>query len=89
MGLYQGCSGLGLSKPLLIPPKATHDYRKFIADDIEKESDLAKAAQLVSKEVGWCDYVEMDLSWKSLLAMPSQLISFCIQSTHNILLFQG
>jgi len=50
MGLHQqGRSGLGLSKPPLIPPKGTHDYRKFIsdlADDIEKESDLAKTAQL-------------------------------------------
>jgi len=45
MGLHQhGRSGLGLSKPLVIPPKGTHTYRKLISDlseDIEKENDLA------------------------------------------------
>jgi len=91
MGFHQqGRSGLGLSKPLVIPPKGTHNYRKFISDlskDIERENDLAKATQLhlQGNWVRGCDYVKMDLSWKSLLAMPRPLISFCIQSTFDIL----
>jgi len=88
MGLHQqGRSGLGLSKPLLIPPKGTHDYRS----SYQKESDLAKAAQLhlQGSWIRWCDYVKMDLFYSSLLAMPSQLFSFCIQSAYNILLAQA
>jgi len=91
MGIHQqGRSGLGLSKPPLVPPKETHGYRKFISDlsgDIDKENDLARASQLHLQWnwIRWCDYVRMDLSWKTLLAMPSPLVSFCIQSTYDIL----
>jgi len=79
----QGGSGLGLSKPLVIPPKGTQTYRKFISDlseDIEKENDFAKTTQfhLQGNWVRWCDHVKMDLLWKSLLAIPQPLISFCI-----------
>jgi len=72
MGLHQqGQSGLGLSKPHIVPPKGTHGYRKFISDlseDIEKENDLARASQLhlQGNWVRWCDFIKMDLSWKSL-----------------------
>ena len=33
----------------------------------------------------WCDFVKNDLSWKTLLAMPSFLISFCLGSTFDTL----
>jgi len=50
MGFHQqGRSGFGLSKPLVISPKGTHNYRIFISDlseDIERENYLAKATQL-------------------------------------------
>jgi len=68
--------------------KGTHGYRKFISDlseDIDKENDLARASQLLLQGnwIRWCDYVRMDLSRKTLLAMPSPLVSFCIQSTQR------
>ena len=34
----------------------------------------------------WCDFVKNELSWKSLLAMPSSLISFCLGATFDTLL---
>ena len=91
MGSHQkGRSGLGVAKPPVVPPKGTQEYRRFIsalAADIDMEKDLAIASQLhlQGNWIRWCDYVKMDLSWKSLLAMPSPLISFCIQSTFNTL----
>ena len=32
-----------------------------------------------------CDYIKLDLSWKSLMSLPQPLVSFCIQSAFNIL----
>ena len=33
----------------------------------------------------WENYVKHDLSWKSLLAMPPNLLSFCLNSTYDVL----
>ena len=33
----------------------------------------------------WLNYIEQDFSWKSLLAMPVNLTSFCISSTYDTL----
>ena len=33
----------------------------------------------------WCDFVKNDLSWKTLLGMPSSLISFCLGATFDTL----
>ena len=33
----------------------------------------------------WCDFVKNDLSWKTLLAMPFSLISFCLGATFDTL----
>ena len=33
----------------------------------------------------WGNYVKHDLSWKSLLAMPPNLLSFCLNSTYDVL----
>ena len=33
----------------------------------------------------WCNYVRMDLSWKSLLSLPRPLISFCVGATYDTL----
>jgi len=57
MGFHQqGRSGFGLSKPLVISPKGTHNYRIFISDlseDIERENYLAtKQLNSIYKEIG-------------------------------------
>ena len=33
----------------------------------------------------WCEYVKQDLSWKTLLALPQCLLSFCIGATYDTL----
>ena len=33
----------------------------------------------------WCDFVKNELSWKTFLAMPSSLISFCLGATFGTL----
>jgi len=76
---HRGHSGFGLAKPFLVPPKGPQAYRKFISDlseEIDGEESLAKASQLhlQGNWTRWCDYIKIDMSWKSLLAMPSPLV---------------
>ena len=91
MGHHQkGRLGLGSIQNEKIPLKGTHCYRKLISDitnEIDSEESLAKAAQLhlQGSWVRWCDYVKLDLSWKSLMSLPQPLVSFCIQSSYNLL----
>ena len=33
----------------------------------------------------WCDVMKNDFSWKSLLKMPSSLLSFCLNATYGTL----
>ena len=33
----------------------------------------------------WCDFMKNDLSWKTLLGMPSSLLSFCLNATYGTL----
>ena len=86
----QGRSGFGAFKKKSRPPKGTHAYRKLLSDissQIDSEESFAKAAQLhlQGNWVRWCDYIKLDLSWKSLMSLPQPLVSFCIQSAFNIL----
>ena len=72
------------------PPKNSHAFRKLIAgivNEKEEEAFKAKAVQLHLQGywTQWCDFVRNDLSWRSLLAMPPQLVSFCLGATFNTL----
>ena len=53
----------------------------------EEEEFQAKAVQLSLQGnwMKWCDYVKQDLSWKTVLALPQCLISFCIGATYDTL----
>ena len=55
--------------------------------EVEEEKYQAKAVQLSAqgKWTKWCSYVRMDLSWKTLLAMPEQLLTFCLGATYDTL----
>ena len=33
----------------------------------------------------WCDFIKNDFSWKSLLKMPSSLLSICLNATYGTL----
>ena len=85
-----GRSGIGYVKQTSIHDKGTSSYRKLIStvvSEFEEEESLARAIQLhlQGNWTKWCDYVKFDLSWKSLLALPSPLLSFCIQATYETL----
>ena len=58
-----------------------------MVEEAEEEKYQAKAAQLSvqGQWTKWCSYVRMDLSWKTLLAMPQQLLTFCLGATYNTL----
>ena len=85
-----GRSGFGYVKQTSIPERGTSSYRKLISSvvsEFEEEESLARATQLhlQGNWTNWCDFVKIDLSWKSLLALPSPLLSFCIQATYETL----
>ena len=58
-----------------------------MVEEAEEEKYQAKAVQLSvqGQWTKWCSYVCMDLSWKTLLAMPQQLLTFCLGATYNTL----
>ena len=83
-------AGFGSIETPDLPPKSSYDYRKHLAtivEELESEKDHAKAVQLSvqGQWTKWCDYVKFDLSWKTLLAMPQSLISFCLGATYDTL----
>ena len=54
---------------------------------VDENSYQAKCVQLHWQGywTKWCDFVKNDLSCKTLLAMPSSLISFCLGATFDTL----
>ena len=64
--------------------------RRLISDlvgEVDENAYHAKSAQLHLQGywTKWCDFVKNGLSWKTLLAMPSSLISFCLGATFDTL----
>ena len=85
-----GRAGLGTTKSEGMPAKRTHKYRKLVSvtsKEIDEGSNTRKALQLQlqGQWTRWENYVKNDLSWKSLLAMPANLLSFCLASTYDVL----
>ena len=88
--LNQGRCGVGTKKPTVIPPKRTHGYRKLVSaasQKIEDENNIDRALklQLQCHWMSWENYIKNNLSWKNILAMPPNLLSFCISATFNVL----
>ena len=59
-----------------IPRRNSHEYRRLISDlvcEVDESAYQTKSAQLHLRGywTKWCDFVKNDLSWKTLLAMPS------------------
>ena len=68
----------------------SHRYRKLVSHlvgEVDENAYYAKSVQLHLQGywTKWCDFVKNDLSWKTLLAMPSSLISFCLGATFDTL----
>ena len=86
-----GRAGLGLLKSSPIPnDKQSHEYRKLISvtsREIDEETNISKASQLQiqGQWTRWENYVKNDLSWRSILAMPPNLLHFCLSSTYDVL----
>ena len=86
----KGNLGLGIIKSTVIPPKGCHAYRKLVtstSQKIEEEKDITKALklQLQCHWMTWQNYIQTNLSWNNILALPPNLLSFCISSTYNVL----
>ena len=83
--------GLGYIKTSKVPSdKSSRDYRTFISShhkEIEDTYAISKAVQLKvqGQWTRWLNYIQQNFSWKSLLAMPVNLTSFCISSTYDTL----
>ena len=83
--------GLGYIKTSKVPSdKSSRDYRAFISShhkEIEDTYAISKAVQLKvqGQWTRWFNYIQQNFSWKSLLAMPVNLTSFCISSTYDTL----
>ena len=83
--------GLGYIKTSKVPSdKSSRDYRTFISNhhkEIEDTYAISKAVQLKfqGQWTKWLNYIQQNFSWKSLLAMPVNLTSFCISSTYDTL----
>ena len=83
-------AGFGSFKSPSIPRRNSHEYRRLISDlvgEVDENAYHAKSVQLHLQGywTKWCDFVKNDLSWKTLLAMPSSLISFCLGATFDTL----
>ena len=71
-----------------VPPKHSYAYRKLLTlmvEEAEAEKYHAKTVQL-SVQGQWTKsgrYVRMDLLWKTLLAMPQQLLTFCLGAMYD------
>ena len=84
-----GRKGLGYSPGPKIPPHKPLS-RKFISSHyrgIDDTYSIYKGVQLQvqGQWTQWVNYIQNDFSWKSLLALPVNLVSCCLASTFDIL----
>ena len=75
-----------------VPSKSSYAYRTLFSSfvqETDKQKLQAKAAQLSlqGQWIKWCNFLRLDLSWKTMLAMPKSLLSFCLGATYDTPLF--
>ena len=83
-------AGFGSKSTPEVPPKRSYAYRKLhssIVQETDKQKLQAKAAllSLQGQWTEWCNFLRLDLSWKTMLAMPKTLLSFCLGATYDTL----
>ena len=83
-------AGFGSFKSPSILHRNSQEYRRLISDlvgEVDENAYHAKSVQLHLQGywTKWCDFVKNDLSWRTLLVMPSSLISFCLGATFDTL----
>ena len=89
-----GRSGLGSSKQLVIPKKKSHAYRSLIlsfSKELSEEETTLRACklQLQCSWTLWKNDLKNNLSWKSILAISPNLLSFCLAATYSFLSSPG
>ena len=65
-------------------------HRKLVTKthrEIEEEQNLERALQLQLQchWTQWEGYIQNNLTWKTYLVMPPNLLSFCLGATYNVL----
>ena len=83
-------AGLGNVKPLKIPSKGTKAHRDLISKTVkqlQENYDYSKAVSLLvqGQWTKWVNYVKRDLRWSNVLAMPANLLKFCLGATFDTL----
>jgi ubiquitin C-terminal hydrolase len=86
-------AGLGsLIQDISRIPDSKHSkrYRKAVGTAVKEQAQRelsAKAAgeALQCQWVNWTSYIQNDLRWADILAMPPNLLSFCLNATFNTL----
>ena len=88
--LHLGRSGLGNVKPTPVPEEGSEAHHKLLTKthrEIEEKHNLETALQLQLQchWVQWEGYMQNNLTWKTILVMPHNLLSFCLGATYNAL----
>ena len=83
-------AGLGINKPLKIPKVGTKPHRDLISDTVKQLQENHNYSKAVSMAVQgqwtkWVNYVRRDLRWSDVLAMPQNLMKFCLGATFDTL----
>ena len=87
--IHLGRSGLWSVKPTSVPEEGSQAHRKLVTKthrEIEEHNlERALQLQLQCQWVQWEGYIQSNFSWKTVLAMPPNLLSFCLGATYNVL----
>ena len=83
-------AGFGSFHRPAIPSKNSKEYRKLISDLVNESDQNAYHAKSVQLHLQgywtqWCSFIKNDFSWKALLSMPAQLVSFSLGAVFNTL----
>ena len=88
--LHLGRSGFGNVKPTPVPEEGSQAHHKLVTKthcEIEEEHTLHRVLQL-QLQCHWvqCEgYIQNSFTWKTILAVPPNLLSFCLGVTYNVL----
>ena len=83
--------GLGYTATPKVPRnKSSEHYQRYISDYQKSIDDTYAFSRAVQLQVQgqwtrWMNFVQLDFSWASLMAMPANLTSFCLVSTCDTL----
>ena len=84
-------AGLGYEKYQRVPSdKQSSHYRKLVTDAVKQQVENEYSAKAASEALQcqwtkWTNYIKQDLRWANILAMPPNLLSFCLNATFSTL----